>query len=405
MEEEYINTKVRAILEELLDSLLDSTPNEPLTFMFTWLHKKYNNTIFKEREELEKLREEFKNYRNNESKNINKKNNDNNSKLLLSEGESEEEEEEKNEQKEKDFQKEIEEKRQKLHLKGGRSGISAEVYGKFNKKEDFKPRVIEKSEQQKEDIRRICMTSILFNSLDKRDLETIIDACEKKQYKEGEYVIKEGENGDELFIIESGELNCVKGNPPIYLKTYYTGESFGELALLYNNPRAATIIAKTNCVLWALDRATFTNIVRDSAVKNREKIKNCLENVEILKTVKSDELYAITEAVKKEKVKKGTYIINQGESGNKFYILDEGEAVAIKISNPGDIPKEVKRYSSGGYFGELALLKNEPRAASVKALTDCFLLSLDRPSFKRLLGPLEEILKRNSEAYAKYNLK
>lgn len=47
------------------------------------------------------------------------------------------------------------------------------------------------------------------------------------------------------------------------MKTYVPGEAFGELALLYNAPRAASIIAKTDAVLFSLDRQTFNNIVKD----------------------------------------------------------------------------------------------------------------------------------------------
>jgi cAMP-dependent protein kinase regulator len=59
-------------------------------------------------------------------------------------------------------------------------------------------------------------------------------------------------------------------------------------------------------------------------------------------------------------------------------------------------------YHKGGYFGELALIKNEPRAASVVAKTKCKLLTIDRMAFKRLLGPIENLLKRNSDAYVKF---
>jgi len=60
------------------------------------------------------------------------------------------------------------------------------------------------------------------------------------------------------------------------------------------------------------------------------------------------------------------------------------------------------KYKSGDYFGELALIKNTVRAANIIATTDCTAVSLDRDSFKRLLGPMEEILKRNFAKYEKY---
>ena len=61
---------------------------------------------------------------------------------------------------------------------------------------------------------------------------------------------------------------------------------------------------------------------------------------------------------------------------------------------------EVKRYEKGDYFGELALIKNEPRAANVIAISEyCTVLSLDRKTFKRLLGSLEDILKKNSQKF------
>jgi len=83
--------------------------------------------------------------------------------------------------------------------------------------------------------------------------------------------------------------------------------------------------------------------------------------------------------------------------------LLSGQAVAKKVFNPGEEAKEVKTYKEGDYFGELALLRNEPRAASIIAVTDCACVKLDRHSFKRLLGPLDNILKRNIDLYVMYN--
>lgn len=83
-------------------------------------------------------------------------------------------------------------------------------------------------------------------------------------------------------------------------------------------------------------------------------------------------------------------------------MIEEGEAYATKTWDENGTSEKVKEYGKGTYFGELALIKNEPRAASVVASTDCKLLTLDRMSFKRLLGPIENILKRNSDTYIKY---
>jgi len=83
-------------------------------------------------------------------------------------------------------------------------------------------------------------------------------------------------------------------------------------------------------------------------------------------------------------------------------MIIEGEAIATKTLEPGQPPKEVMKYKPGDYFGELALLKNEPRAANVIATQKLKVVSLDRNSFKRLLGPLDDILKRNIDAYLNY---
>ena len=476
MAEEYLQTKVRGILEPMVNSMLLSCPDEPMRFMLTWLVNYTQGSDFTsngEREELENLRKEIKKYQKLEKdtstineneieekkekdiKKIEEKDNyiknnleeENDKKSEEEKEKNSEEEKDKNSEEEKDknseeeekksnssksnnseknseenssgyqsekedkisqqeFDNKIKEQRNKMLKRGQRSSVSAEAFGMFNKKSAFKPRVIPKTDTQKETIKSRCLQSFIFNALEDQDMISVIDAFEEKRYKAGEYVIKEGEKGDVVFLVDTGELDCEKtfkkGDPPTYLKTYKPGESFGELALLYNAPRAATIKAKTDCLLWALDRGTFNNIVKEAAVKKRERYENSLKNVHILSTIDAYELGQICDAVKSEKVEKGDYIIKQNEIGDKFYILDEGEAYAAKVFNEGEKEQIVKEYKSGDYFGELALLRDEPRAASVVAKTKCKLITLDRLAFKRLLGPLEKLLKRNSETYQKY---
>lgn len=202
-----------------------------------------------------------------------------------------------------------------------RAGVSAEVYGKFNKRETFVPKFSPKRDDQIERIKNIIITSFLFRNLEENDVNIIIYAMEEKTYHPGEYVIKQNDSGDCLFIVEEGELDCFKTfskNPePVFLKKYFPGDSFGELALLYNTPRAASIISTTDTILWTLDRETFNHIIKDSARKKREKYESFLRSVEILSTVDDYELCLICDALKIYQYKAGDFIIKEV---NIFYL-------------------------------------------------------------------------------------
>ena len=107
----------------------------------------------------------------------------------------------------------------------------------------------------------------------------------------------------------------------------------------------------------------------------------------------------LADVLKNETYENQEYVIKEGDEGNNFFIIEEGTAVALKNLHPGQPPEEVKQYHHSDYFGELALIKNAPRAASILATSKLKCVSLDRHSFKRLLGPLEDILKRNAQKY------
>lgn len=88
-------------------------------------------------------------------------------------------------------------------------------------------------------------------------------------------------------------------------------------------------------------------------------------------------------------------MVNEGENGDRLYFIIEGNLIADKF-NPKTNKKEIVfKYKENEYFGEIALVKNTVRQASVKAVTKCRLLSVGRDEFKRLLGPIEKILQRN----------
>lgn len=242
----------------------------------------------------------------------------------------------------------------------------------------------------------------MFGGLDDADLNTVVDAIDQKLFTNGETVIEEGDAGDVLYIVETGQLACSKiiGGEDKFLKNFEAGDVFGELALLYNAPRAASIRAISDGQLWVLDRNTFTNIVKVASQKKREKYEKFLQTVPILQNMDHYERSKMADAVKDKKFSGGDSIIKQGEEGNVFYILVEGAAKATLDNDPST---SVMSYKPGDYFGELALLRGEPRAANVIAEENVKVIFLDRKAFTRLLGPLDTILQRNMANYSNYN--
>merc|ERR1719446_2021134 len=138
-----------------------------------------------------------------------------------------------------------------------------------------------------------------------------------------EIVIIQDDQGDFLFVIETGRLDCkikVDGADKV-VKTCEAGDVFGELALLYNCPRAASVDAKEKCVLWQLDRDTFNNIVKEAAQKKRQRYDTFLAKVPLLTSMDAYERSQLADALKPEMFTDGCAIVKQGEDGNSFYII------------------------------------------------------------------------------------
>merc|ERR1719359_69653 len=219
-------------------------------------------------------------------------------------------------------------------------------------------------------------------------MTVVLDAVKEVIVDEGTCIIKQGDNGDFMFICETGALECyvAKDGEEKMVKAVEPGDAFGELALLYNCPRAASVEAAVDCVVWQLDRQTFNHIVKDGATRKREKYEKFLGNVSLLNSMGPYEKGQVSDALKPEEFADGAVVMTEGEPGDKFYIVEDGSCVATKGGT------EVMTYKAGDYFGELALMRNQPRAATITAKGSLKLLALDRRTFKRLLGPLEDLL-------------
>jgi cAMP-dependent protein kinase regulator len=170
---------------------------------------------------------------------------------------------------------------------------------------------------------------------------------------------------------------------------------------MYNAPRAATCRVATDAVLWVLDRISFKVIVVAAAMQKRETYKTFLSQVPILESLTEMEILTLADSLAEEKYEDGVTICTQGEEGNYFYIIKEGAAVCSQTDASGN-DKVVANLSGGNYFGEIALLFSKPRQATVRAKGQLKVLAIDRATFTRVFGSMENIMKRNMEQYIKY---
>jgi len=385
----YILDRLDPILEEMVADVLTEMPKVPIDFMIAWLRKR-SGTASEVRSGLAAKNAQLKQELGQATSALQEAG------LAMSKDDNKEEEEE--EEDDEDDCDEIPEfmKKPEAQMGRARASVSAEAYGQWNQKGNFTPPNYPKTPEQLERLNGTLKQSFLFSELDKADMDLIVLAMKEQTFAAGTMVINEGDDGDYLFVVETGNLDCVKninGEDKV-VKVVSAGDVFGELALLYNCPRAANVLAKDSCVCWQLDRETFNHIVKDAAVKRRNKYDAFLKSVTLISTLEAYERSQIADALKAENRSKGDSIITQGEPGDKFYIIEEGSLYAMKDG------VRVMDYKVGDYFGELALLKNQPRAASVIVESpSAKVLSMSRLSFNKMLGPLTDILQKNVGAY------
>ena len=276
--------------------------------------------------------------------------------------------------------------------------------------------IIPKTDDQRNRIQKSLVGNFLFKHLESEQYNDVLNAMKEVNIKKDTWVIEQGDDGDYFYVVESGHfaayirvpsssseidnsINKPTSCPPEFglkkVLDYGPGGSFGELALMYNAPRAASILSLSDSTLWAVDRLTFRSILLNHTFSKRILHEDFLSSVELLKPLQSAERSKIADALECRSYEPNSDVITQGQSGDEFFIVKNGKADIIKNG------QKVGCYTRGDYFGELALLNSAPRAATVRASpdTELHVITLDEKAFTRLLGPVRDIMARNAETY------
>ena len=227
----------------------------------------------------------------------------------------------------------------------------------------------------------------MFAGLNEQELNTLVLAMEIVDVAAGENIITQGQEGDYFYVVERGTYSVIVNKATV--ATIGEGKAFGELALLYNQPRAATIRADTAGQLYSLNRDTFRFTLAHSNSSRVAEIQSALSKVTLLSSLTSSQISKVSEAVELMTYNPGETIIQKGTEGNIFYMIKES---VVKVSDVGSTSQFVDhKLRAGDYFGERALVTGEPRAANVIAETKVVVMVLDRQAFNSLLGPLKEV--------------
>uniref|UniRef100_A0A3P8QGV4 cAMP-dependent protein kinase type II-alpha regulatory subunit n=1 Tax=Astatotilapia calliptera TaxID=8154 RepID=A0A3P8QGV4_ASTCA len=299
-----------------------------------------------------------------------------------------------------------------------RVSVCAEPLNPDEDDEDTEPRVVHpKTDEQRCRLQEACRDILLFKTLDQvnqshkqtkqnrkrcEQFSQVLDAMFESIVKPQEHVIDQGHDGDNFYVIERGVYDIVVSGKCV--GQYNNKGSFGELALMYNTPRAATIVATQDGALWGLDRATFRRLIVKNNAKKRRMYECFIESVPLLKSLEATERMKLVDVLGAKQFTDAERIITQGDKADCFYIVESGEVKIMmksktKADHADNAEVEITRCTRGQYFGELALVTNKPRAASAYAVGDVKCLVIDIQAFERLLGSCKEIMKRNIAHY------
>ncbi|ETW05168.1 hypothetical protein H310_04170 [Aphanomyces invadans] len=285
---------------------------------------------------------------------------------------------------------------------GRRSSVSS---GSLSTKEPASgKKIVPKSAATIERIKCAVACNFMLNSLGSEELMDVIHAMEERKVQAGDTIIKQGDEGDYFYVIDNGEFDVYKSSTPGVPVFHYSNEgTFGELALMYNSPRAATVVAVSSGALWALDRDTFRRIVVTANKSRSEQNEKFLSGMDLMANLTPSEVSTIADALQPVTFRAGDVIIEQGDANYAsfhFYILIQGTCAFVLTHGETGDRTPIGNVEAVGYFGEKALTEKSKRAVSVIATSDVVhCLSMDVATFERLMGPFHDVFHRKIHSY------
>jgi len=246
----------------------------------------------------------------------------------------------------------------------------------------------------------------VFASIDEETKRQFVSAMQPQTFRKGDWVMHQGDQGDYFYIVEEGEVafhvregfpaGCASENFP-QVGTGSKGSSFGELALLYNTPRAASIRALVPLRLYRIDQLTFRSLVMSQQVQDRFNLISLVENLQVFQDLDAANLRKLVDAFTIVEFGEGERVVNKGDHGDIFYIVRSG-GVKIDSIGHGSSKFQDQILGEGDSFGERALITGETRAANVTAVAKSTLLAISKLVLENIIGPLDQAITNSIHA-------
>jgi cGMP-dependent protein kinase 2 len=205
-----------------------------------------------------------------------------------------------------------------------------------------------------------------------------------KPYKRGETVFERNDPGSSLFAIADGSVAVQLGEGRTV--DIPKGSIFGEVGLISGRKRGSTIVAADNAILLEVPRMAALKLIAQVPAAGRAIARISVER-QLLQMFGSglvaDDLTEVLAGAEVINAKAGAAVITEGEAGKDIYVIRSGSMTVEK--KIGGRPVFLSYLPAGSYFGEMAVIDEQPRSATVRAAIRSELIRIDGAAFARLL--------------------
>eukprot|EP01051_Picozoa_sp_SAG22_P010083 SAG22_NODE_885_length_6667_cov_2.429507_3_plen_650_part_00 len=254
----------------------------------------------------------------------------------------------------------------------------------FDEEEEFQAPVVPKNAKSREFIRQAVRHEDLFAHLQPEQCKMIVAAMGRAEYSEGDTVIKKDDVSSYFYVLEAGQCTVETSDGDVFVLAH--GSSFGESSMLHQTISTRTIRARTKCLLWRLERTVYLGIVVRTTAQRKAKYEKLLGRVSLLRSITPIERALVADSLKSHHVRADEVVMRIGDKGEYFFIVVKGTLVVMD-----SVGRQLAQRVEGEYFGEKALLTDEPRSATIAAVTDCELARIDKKTFVRLIGAVKDL--------------